>query len=365
MERDESIYRQDVERLVVALGGEALADRNPVNVVEELYEQLERSQQAATKLEEWTGQLKDAEEQLHTLRDQQKHWKQELQALCQIADVQDESEFPEAEITSESKRKFTADLAACEDSLIELSGRGDLNQFAQEVEAAWTDTDEADRRVRELSDAVQALEVEERQWAEKVGGLRNELERMDGSGAAALIQEDIEGVLAQIRTEAGKYGRWRLAAQLLSLAMERYRDSNQGGVLGRASDLFAELTQGSFSGLRAVPSGKGGFKLVGIRPNESQGIDPAGMSEGTCDQMYLAVRLALLEAYLESQESMPLLVDDLLITFDDPRTAVALQVLQRLAEKTQVIFLTHHWRQVELAQRHLPADRLAVHELNR
>lgn len=365
MERDESVYRLDVERLVMELGGQSLADRNPVNVVEELYEQLERSQQAATKLEEWTGQLKEAEEQLQTLRDQKEHWKQELQALCQIADIQDENQFAQAEVESESKRKITEDLAACEDALIELSGRGDLNQFAQEVEAAWTDAEEADKRIRDLSDAVQALEVEERHWAEQVGGLRNELERMDGSGAAALVQEDIEGVLAQIRTEAGRYGRWRLAAELLNLAMERYRDSNQGGVLGRASELFAELTQGSFTGLRAEPIAKGGFQLVGVRPNESLGVDPAGMSEGTCDQMYLAVRLALLEAYLDSQESMPLLVDDLLITFDDPRSAVALQVLQRLAEKTQVIFLTHHWRQVELAQRHLAADRLAVHELTR
>ena len=42
-----------------------------------------------------------------------------------------------------------------------------------------------------------------------------------------------------------------------------------------------------------------------------------GMSNGTRDQLYLALRLASLEKYMESSEPMPFIVDDILVDFDD------------------------------------------------
>ena len=44
------------------------------------------------------------------------------------------------------------------------------------------------------------------------------------------------------------------------------------------------------------------------------------MSEGTCDQAYLALRLASLEIYLENHEPLPFIVDDILVNFDDARS---------------------------------------------
>ena len=43
------------------------------------------------------------------------------------------------------------------------------------------------------------------------------------------------------------------------------------------------------------------------------------MSSGTCDQLYLALRLALLESYLDRQDPLPFIVDDILVMFDDDR----------------------------------------------
>jgi uncharacterized protein YhaN len=145
--------------------------------------------------------------------------------------------------------------------------------------------------------------------------------------------------------------------------MEQYRQANQGGVLGRASELFAGLTLGSFAGLQVELEGDGSFHLVGVRPADNALVPTSGMSEGTRDQMYLAVRVALLESYLERNPSLPLLVDDLLITFDDQRSTAALQVLSRLAQQTQVIFFTHHQRMVELAQQALPSDTFSLQTL--
>ena len=90
--------------------------------------------------------------------------------------------------------------------------------------------------------------------------------------------------------------------------------------------------------------------LLGVRPSGHQ-VHVEGMSKGTRDQLYLSLRLASLEKYLEASEPMPFVVDDILVNFDDQRAEATLGALARLSEKTQVLFFTHHWRLVELAQR--------------
>lgn len=66
------------------------------------------------------------------------------------------------------------------------------------------------------------------------------------------------------------------------------------------------------------------------------------MSEGTRDQLYLALRLAALELHLAKAKTLPFVADDLFINFDDERSKAGLEALRDLSTKTQVLFLSHH-----------------------
>jgi uncharacterized protein YhaN len=87
------------------------------------------------------------------------------------------------------------------------------------------------------------------------------------------------------------------------------------------------------------------------------------MSDGTADQLYLAIRLASLENYLKNSTPLPFIVDDILVQFDDRRASATLEALSDLARQTQVIFFTHHRHLVDLARSRL-ADGVAVHTLS-
>ena len=102
-----------------------------------------------------------------------------------------------------------------------------------------------------------------------------------------------------------------------------------------------------------------------MAPGESRGPGGrvAGLSDGTRDQLYLALRLASIEYRLSHEVSLPLIVDDVLVNFDDQRAGAALELLGDLARKTQVLFFTHHHRLLELARTRVPADRLQEHDL--
>jgi len=123
------------------------------------------------------------------------------------------------------------------------------------------------------------------------------------------------------------------------------------------------MTCGAFSGLRADLDEQGKAVLVGIRTESCSSVNVTQMSDGTCDQLYLALRLASLETWLNRHEPMPFIVDDILLNFDNQRALATLERLIELSTKTQVIFFTHHHHLVELAQRHLTNDKLFVHEL--
>ena len=150
---------------------------------------------------------------------------------------------------------------------------------------------------------------------------------------------------------------------MLRNSIERFRQQSQGPVLQRASDLFGELTLGSFSGLRADYDNNGKAVLVGVRSDEQRTVGVDGMSEGTCDQLYLALRLSLLESYFAHNEPIPFVVDDILIMFDDDRAVAALNALARLSMHTQVIFFTHHEHLVQLAKENLD-DNYFIHQFH-
>ena len=76
-----------------------------------------------------------------------------------------------------------------------------------------------------------------------------------------------------------------------------------------------------------------------------------GLSQGTMDQLYLAVRLAICELALPDKEHPPLILDDALINFDETRMQKALECICNIAEKWQVLLFTCHKREAEYIQK--------------
>src|SRR3546814_11742841 len=111
-------------------------------------------------------------------------------------------------------------------------------------------------------------------------------------------------------------------------------------MLGRASAIFAQLTLNSFERLR-VDFDKNPMVLEGQRP-DGHLVGIAGMSDGTRDQLYLALRLAALELHLRQAPALPFIADDLFINYDDARSEAGVRALAALSEPTQGIFLRRH-----------------------
>ncbi|MCK5800528.1 MAG: chromosome segregation protein SMC, partial [Deltaproteobacteria bacterium] len=276
------------------------------------------------------------------------------------ARVETDEELVTAETQSARARALDKRLTDLTQQLLD-SGDG-LRVEELEAETKDVDIDSLGGRLATLNAALQALRGNRDAQRDEVKRLEMEAAAFDGSSKAAEAAEEAEATLARITVDAERYLELRLASLILTQHIEQYRQAHQAPVLAQAAEHFTRLTLGSFSGLRDDLDDKGKPILLGLRPR-GQDVAVEGMSEGSRDQLYLALRLATLEERWRESEPLPLIVDDILVGFDDARSRAALEVLAEIATKAQVILFTHHERLVDLAK-DLPTERgVFVHRI--
>jgi uncharacterized protein YhaN len=133
------------------------------------------------------------------------------------------------------------------------------------------------------------------------------------------------------------------AAERAQQALDRMRDrlerECQPETLTRAARYLAELTVGKY--LRVwVPAGERRL-IVDDDRGESLGVEQ--LSTGTREQLFLAVRLALLEQYRQRGVDLPIILDDIITNFDQIRTEAAVETLVNFAASgSQVLVFTCH-----------------------
>jgi len=280
--------------------------------------------------------------------------------MCEEAGCPGYEDLSEAEKRSEKRRRIESELNGLDEQLRKLSVGGRIDDFVREAEGV--DPDSIDANLNQLKAEINELNEKKSELDQAIGSERTELGKMDGHATAATLAEETQLILGQLERDVEQYVRLRLASTVLHHAIEKYREKNQGPVLKRSSELFARMTLGSFVELRVEFDEKDAI-IVGVRAGGKEIVGVEGMSDGTADQLYLALRLASLETYLNQNEPIPFVVDDILIRFDNDRAKAVLQVLAELSTKTQVIFFTHHRHLQDLAESNVNRSMLFIHAL--
>lgn len=353
-------YCEDVRKQIETVAPEliGLPAESAVSRLHKLLSENSMHQSKREQIEEdilrTKQEMGDAELTIQTMSER-------LDALCVEAKCGSPGELKEAEHRSSRYLQIKEDISRIEDAIVDAGDGATLVQLA--AEAAHIDPDALPGQIDTLTRTInEELEPRYRTLAETKGGQAKELELMNGNDHAMAFSGQSQSVLASIRAHSERYVRLKLAAKILRDVIERYRKANQGPLLKRASEYFAMLTCGSFQELTTDFNENDAPVLAGIRPNGAR-VHVEGMSAGTRDQLYLALRLASLEKYIERAQPMPFIVDDILVDFDDARSEAALNALAALGEKTQVILFTHHSRVVEQARGLGASQPVSIHNL--
>ena len=239
---------------------------------------------------------------------------------------------------SDQQRRLTAAASAALQAVHD--GADGLALAALQAEVAATDTAQLPLALAELATEAAAERLSQDALTTELTQAAAELAQIAGQDDAARAESARQQALAAMAHATERYLKVHTAERLLKWAIDRYRQTRQGPMLSRAGELFAALTLGSFQRL-TVDADSEPPVLHGQRADGSR-VGTAGMSDGSRDQLYLALRLAALELQLGAGHALPFIADDLFINYDDARARAGLAALASLSELTQVVFLSHH-----------------------
>jgi uncharacterized protein YhaN len=347
----------DLSRTATELGARLAPDLDGKfadEIIIELVRRLDAAKRSQIEWKECQTRLKIANAGLDAASQAQRTVQAQLAPLFAVANVDTESLLAEAIARSEQRRALEKSIAQADAEL--KTGADGLSMEQLRAEAAAQDSatlmldlERLNQQAGEILEEVSAL-------SKQHGAQKAAFDAFTGADLAAKAEAQKHEAVARMSDAVERYLRTHTVARLLKWSMEKFRETKQGPMLAKASAIFRTLTLDSFSRLLVDPDGDGGRpRLFGVRP-DGRPVDVAGMSEGTRDQLYLALRLAALEIQIAQGFNMPLIADDLFINFDDRRTEAGLHVLSDLSRNMQVIFLTHHDHLTPLAREILGAD---------
>jgi uncharacterized protein YhaN len=279
-----------------------------------------------------------------------------LAELCRECGVDDAALLLELERKVERARALDADLVALDARLAEVGGDEQVSGLVEE--ARRSDRGAVSTRLDELDELIAVREEDWRECERRLTGFELGAATYAGLEGAQAAQE-LSATVARLAQLSSSWVRRRLAAVVLERVVDGYRERHQGPVLTRASELFQRLTLGRFAKLQV---GLEETRLECVEADGGRGLELEELSRGTRFQLYMALKLASLEQYLKTAPPLPLVLDDVLVEWDNERAKVALSVLAEFSERVQILLFTHLVRDVDAASE-LADGRILTHHL--
>ncbi len=203
--------------------------------------------------------------------------------------------------------------------------------------------DDIDRKIAELEDRLRSAREEssgiDRQWGE----LSKELEQALQTHELDYLKNTEQDVRTQKAEATYDLARLILAQAMLKKAIDAWEEESQPEVYAQASRLLSLMTDGQWT---HIARGDDGTFEVSDAFHNKRSVNK--LSTGTRQQLYLAIRIALLMCADNVGRSIPVIADDILVNFDAQRRAGAAKALAELADTRQVIVLTCHEEVVDV-----------------
>ena len=235
------------------------------------------------------------------------------------------------------------------------AARRDLEHIDDDLGAAHREHEAAVARLRELdvpeddpgrgaggrAGQRDALADQAEELRGTIARLDTEIAHLQEGDTPDRIEGRIEAVKQQIHDAKEGRDRSFVLARLVREADRRFRDDHQPDLLRRAGDHLRHITAGRYEHIEMGETGDESLYLSGPAASAPRKVGEA-LSQGTREQVYLALRLAIIDHLDAGEERLPLFMDETLVNWDAWRRDRAFGLLERVAEQRQVFVFTCH-----------------------
>jgi uncharacterized protein YhaN len=356
MERDQSAFQSAVSSILDELGApsdgaDAVASAN--TLIERLNANLQAHQLRTRKLadlERASDSRRELEQQLAI----HEAAKAELTGFFGTDTLANVSAYLDQ---AREKERLEQRISTLKD---QLANGLRVPTFAEaEALLSGIDASAAEHQMLELSGRIDDLTERSKLLYAEMTRAQDRLDDVGGDDAVARIEARRRTTLLQIEDLAIRYLRLKTGTLAAESALHVYREKHRSSMMNRASEAFRLITGGNYSGLSARPD-KDKEILIGV-PRDGGSKLADHMSTGTQFQLYLALRVAGYEEFAKVRPPVPFVSDDIMESFDNPRSEEVFRLFGEMAGVGQVIYLTHHQHLCDIARTVVPSVR--IHQL--
>ncbi|WP_166826745.1 AAA family ATPase [Thalassoroseus pseudoceratinae] len=234
-----------------------------------------------------------------------------------------------AKLELEAAREEAPELAIVEDDLHSHDTHG--NQESRE----------------ELTRQLEQVEAELQKRSEDLGRVKQELATLTDDRTGTRLRRELANARLQLQQTVTQWIATETTADAVSGLRSNLERDGQTGTLELASEFLYEFTDGRYRRIWSPVDQQ--HLLIEDEAGQSFAVD--ALSNGTREQLFLSIRLALVEQFAEDGIELPLILDDVLVNFDHQRTAAVVETLHRFAERGhQVLLLTCHMHQAQYCE---------------
>jgi uncharacterized protein YhaN len=291
---------------------------------------VERQNQIGTEIDNWTTEFESLEGRMSELDAR-------IGSLLEKGETYDHEEFKALAIQVQERRELERKLSELLENSPLLSSE-DGQSYRDDLEA--TPHEEAFARLQQLEDEEKRMRSVVNELHSEQGDLRRQQVEFEKSGQALELHSKINVLEEKLASDAQRWAVLTIARDVFERTREEFQQERQPALMKSASKYLSDLTLGRYTSVRAVIGEK--EQDLEVVEGESHTKRANELSRGTAEQLFLAMRFALIEEYAKNAEPMPVVLDDILVNFDPERAKAACKVIMDLSERFQVIFLTCH-----------------------
>ena len=206
---------------------------------------------------------------------------------------------------------------------------------------APTQPDDLNQSLSETDALLQNAAYEQKQNQLRLGQLQGQAKAL---GQETALREQLNAVVQRINHLEDTYLALEIAQKALTSTTSELQRRFAPRISKRAEELFGKLTDGRYRKMMLAED-----LSVHVSTQQETTTRPSRWrSDGTIDQLYMALRLAVAE---ELTPDAPLVLDDAMVRFDDDRLTAALHILQEMAKHKQVILFTCQSREKNVLEK--------------
>lgn len=303
--------------------------------IEKLTRLLKLEQEANRLLIQYNEQEQQLERKRETLQEKSNQYEREFEKLYRLANVQSEEQFRQKEKSWRQSRQIQEKLRVLKSQI--RAQVSDENELVKLEEDILKYRDVLENKVKELDEKINDCWEEEKRLHKEIASLSLQIKELEEGSNYSETLHSFENEKGILKEEMREWLFHRTVKLLIDEAKAVYEKERQPKVLKEALKLFEAITNGEYVQLFA-PIGEERFI---VERKDGLRFQPNELSQGTKEQLYLAIRLAL--AKVHSKEiTFPLFIDDIFVNFDAKRRLQAISVLKKLSNGHQVIFFTCH-----------------------